>query len=118
MTTTWIAGGLPGTYMRLAKDNEAQFGIKPSSASGPYWRQSNCVRYIRAFQSRRSLLVWKVFGRRMDGLDQRDHPTEAVPGNPAGLSDEERNMADNRLHRDRDAAARGGTEQLGARADP
>jgi hypothetical protein len=44
------AGKLPATYNTLA----GQFlGV---------------TRYVRGFQSRRSLLVWKVFGRRLDGL--------------------------------------------------
>jgi hypothetical protein len=33
------------------------------------------TRYVRGFQSRRSLLIWKVFGRRLDGL-----PKEAPKG--------------------------------------
>jgi hypothetical protein len=37
------------------------------------------------FQSRRSLLTWKVFGERLDGWTNDDHPTERVPGNPATL---------------------------------
>jgi hydrazine synthase alpha subunit-like protein len=86
--------GLPGTYRRLADDQAAKFGIKPVISFGPYWRQSNASRYVRMFQSRRSLLVWKVFGRRLDGWTNASHPTEAVPGNPAGLTDAERNLAD------------------------
>ena len=37
------------------------------------------------FQSRRSLLVWTIFGRRLDGWTNADHPTEFTPGNPSGL---------------------------------
>jgi hypothetical protein len=37
------------------------------------------------FQSRRSLLAWKVFGKRMDGWDNDDFPTERMPGNPQTL---------------------------------
>ncbi len=40
------------------------------------WRQTNASRYVRAFQSRRSLLVWKIFGQRLDGWTNADHPTE------------------------------------------
>jgi hypothetical protein len=78
-------GGLPGTYKRLAADQQAQFGIKPVISFGPYWRQTNASRYVRMFQSRRSLLIWKIFGRRLDGWTNADHPTESVPGNPATL---------------------------------
>ena len=49
------------------------------------WRQTNASRYIRMFQSRRSLLIWKMFGERLDGWTNADHPTESVPGNPATL---------------------------------
>jgi hypothetical protein len=36
------------------------------------------TRYVRGFQSRRSLLIWKVFGRRLDGL-----PKEPLKGREA-----------------------------------
>src|SRR5262249_43146445 len=42
-------------------------------------------RYVWAFQSRRSLLIWKVFGERLDGFSNDDHPMEAVPGDPSTL---------------------------------
>jgi hypothetical protein len=71
--------GVPGDYYRLAADGEALFGHKPLTM--PYgWRQTNASRYVRAFQSRRSLLTWKVFGVRLDGWTNADHPTESVPG--------------------------------------
>jgi hypothetical protein len=49
------------------------------------WLQTNASRYVRMFQSRRSLLAWKIFGRRLDGWSNADHPTEAVPGDPSTL---------------------------------
>ncbi len=49
------------------------------------WRQTNASRYVRKFQSRRSLLVWKIFGRRLDGWANTDHPTETAPGDAATL---------------------------------
>ena len=59
------------------------------------WRQTNASRYVRMFQSRRSLLIWKIFGRRLDGWQNSDHPTETVPGNPATLpSGADANTAD------------------------
>ena len=76
--------GLPGDYKRLADDSDAQWGYKPITPSQT-WRQSNASRYVRKFQSRRSLLVWKIFGRRLDGWTNADHPTESSPGNPATL---------------------------------
>jgi len=37
-------------------------------------------RYVRKLQSRRSLLAWKIFGRRLDGFSNDDHPSESKPG--------------------------------------
>jgi hypothetical protein len=72
------------SYNRLCRDEDAQYGYPPVIASGT-WRQSNASRYIRQFQSRRSLLVWKIFGQRLDGWSNTDHPSEAVPGDPSSL---------------------------------
>jgi hypothetical protein len=77
--------GLPGDYMRLAADTSAQFGYPPVIGQSAGWRQSNASRYIRMFQSRRSLLTWKVFGKRTDGWSNTNHPTESVAGNAATL---------------------------------
>jgi hypothetical protein len=76
------ADDVPGTYYRLAMDYAGRFGHKPLIGG---WRNQNASRYVRMFQSRRSLLVWKVFGRRLDGWDNDDFPTETVPGNPKTL---------------------------------
>ncbi|HZR20413.1 MAG TPA: hypothetical protein VFE51_24235 [Verrucomicrobiae bacterium] len=76
--------GLPGDYERLADDTGAQWGYKPVISTGA-WRQSNASRYVRMFQSRRSLLAWKIFGRRLDGWSNSDHPTESIPGDPSTL---------------------------------
>lgn len=77
-------GGLPGDYKRLAADEDAGWGHPPVIANGS-WRQTNASRYVRKFQSRRSLLVWKLFGGRFDGWSNGDHPTEAVPGDAGTL---------------------------------
>jgi hypothetical protein len=74
---------VPGTYYRLAMDSGARFGNPPLTGS---WRNWNASRYIRMFQSRRSLLVWKIYGKRMDGWSNDDFPTETVPGDPTTLS--------------------------------
>jgi hypothetical protein len=76
--------GLPNDYRRLAADQDATYGYPPVIANGT-WRQTNASRYIRMFQSRRSLLVWKLFGQRLDGWANGDHPTESVPGDPSTL---------------------------------
>ena len=72
------ADDVPGTYYRLAMDYAGRFGHKPLVGS---WRHANASRYIRMFQSRRSLLIWKVFGRRTDGWTQRRLPDR--DGRPA-----------------------------------
>lgn len=82
-----IVGGFDGTWHRLANDPEARHGFAPV-IDGRAWRGTNASRYIRKFQSRRSLLVWMLFGERLDGWTNADHPTERVPGDrttlPAG----------------------------------
>jgi len=77
---------VPGDYARLADDETARWGYPPIASwegNAGTWRQTNASRYVRMFQSRRSLLAWKVFGRRLDGWKNSDHPTESTPGNPA-----------------------------------
>jgi hypothetical protein len=78
------SNGLPGDYRRLAADTDAEFGYPPVISTHT-WRQTNASRYIRMFQSRRSLLVWKLFGQRLDGWSNADHPTESVPGDASTL---------------------------------
>jgi hypothetical protein len=93
---------VPGTYYRLAMDGEARFGFKPVIHNGT-WRNQNASRYVRMFQSRRSLLIWKVYGRRTDGWMNEDFPTETTPGDantlhwkgkPIPNTTENRNRAD------------------------
>ena len=79
-----LVNSFDGTYQRLANDTSAKWGIPPVIASKT-WRQTNASRYLRMFQSRRSLLVWKVFGQRLDGWSNSDHPTESTPGDPNTL---------------------------------
>jgi hypothetical protein len=71
-------GKFPGTYYRLALDERAKFGHKPVGYDS--WGYPNASRYVRKFQSRRSLLTWKVFGERLDGFSNEDHPSESRPG--------------------------------------
>ena len=71
-------GKFPGTYLRLAMDERATFGHKPIGYDS--WGYPNASRYIRKMQSRRSLLVWKIFGERLDGFSNDDHPSEPEPG--------------------------------------
>jgi hypothetical protein len=71
-------GRFPGTYARLAADERGRFGYKPIGYDS--WGYPQASRYIRSFQSRRSLLVWKVYGQRLDGFTNDDHPSEYPPG--------------------------------------
>jgi hypothetical protein len=81
---TALYDGLPGDYARLAADSVARWGYPPVIVNRT-WRQTNASRYVRMFQSRRSLLVWKIFGERLDGWSNADHPTEIVPGDASTL---------------------------------
>jgi hypothetical protein len=74
---------VPGTYYRLAMDGAGRFGHKPLVGG---WKPPNASRYVRMFQSRRSLLVWKVYGARLDGWSNDDFPTETTPGDPRTLA--------------------------------
>jgi len=71
-------GKFPGTYFRLAVDERAKFGIKPVGYDS--WGYPQASRYLRKFQARRSLLVWKLFGKRLDGFSNDDHPSESPVG--------------------------------------
>ena len=92
------ADDVPGTYYRLAMDYAARFGHKPLIGS---WRHQNASRYVRMFQSRRSLLVWKIFGERLDGWSNDDFPTETTPGDAKTLKLKGQPVADTPASRNR-----------------
>ena len=92
------ADDVPGTYYRLAMDYAGRFGRPPLIGS---WRNANASRYVRMFQSRRSLLIWKVFGRRTDGWTNDDFPTETVPGDPHTLRQKGKAVSDTTENRNR-----------------
>src|SRR5262245_3572583 len=77
-------GKFPGTYYRLAMDERAKFGYNPIGWDS--WGYPNASRYVRKFQSRRSLLTWKIFGERLDGFTNDDHPSEPKPGDNKALT--------------------------------
>jgi hypothetical protein len=89
---------VPGTYARLAADQAGRWGHKPLQRHG--WTGLAASRYVRLMQSRRSLLIWKVFGRRLDGWDNDDLPYEAVPGNPGSLRHKGRPVPDTPRNRE------------------
>jgi len=74
---------VPGTYARLAADTKGEYGHKPLNKHG--WTDLSASRYIKLMQSRRSLLIWKLFGKRLDDWDNEDLPYEAIPGDPKSL---------------------------------
>jgi len=78
------AGKVPGTFFRLALDAQAKFGHKSPAGKGT-WSMPQASRYVRFFQSRRSLLIWKVFGQRLDGWNNDDFAYEATPGDANSL---------------------------------
>ncbi len=53
-------------YFRLAKDYSGRFGGGPPGGQFLFPQLS---KYVRANQARQSLLVWKLFGRRLDGRE-------------------------------------------------
>jgi Hydrazine synthase alpha subunit middle domain len=71
-------GEFPGTYYRLALDEKARGGFKPVGWDS--WGYPNGSRYVRQLQARRSLLIWKVFGQRLDGFSNDDFASEKEPG--------------------------------------
>jgi len=75
-------GKVPATYFRLALDHAGRFGHQSPVGD---WSHPQASRYVRLFQSRRSLLAWKVFGRRLDGWSNDDFATESVAGDPDSL---------------------------------
>jgi hypothetical protein len=75
---------VPGTYARLAADTKGEYGHKSLNKQHG-WTDLAASRYIRLMQSRRSLLIWKLYGKRLDGWDNEDLPYEATPGDPNSL---------------------------------
>jgi hypothetical protein len=92
------ADDVPGTYYRLTMDYAGRFGHKPLIGS---WKHANASRYVRMFQARRSLLIWKVFGQRLDGWTNDDFPTETTPGDGKTLQQKGKPVADTPANRNR-----------------
>jgi hypothetical protein len=62
-------GPLYDPYFRLVKDENAAFG---GAAPGGKYSYPQLTKYVRANQARQSLLVWKLFGQRLDGRSNAD----------------------------------------------
>jgi L-lysine 6-oxidase len=78
----------PGAYFRLVLDTAAELSPAPPDGEGQ-WYLPQLTRYLRAFQSRQSLLLWKVWGARLDGRTNEDRSDDLdfVPSaaHPAGV---------------------------------
>jgi hypothetical protein len=91
----------PGAYFRLVLDSDAELSPAPPDGESR-WYLPQLTRYVRGFQSRQSLLLWKVWGARLDGRTNEDRaddldffPTAAHPGLPGtgglpGMTGEEK----------------------------
>jgi hypothetical protein len=88
----------PTSYVRLAADSTGRFGHKPLHRHG--WGSLAASRYIWQMQSRRSLLIWKVFGKRLDGWENDDLPYESIPGDPRSLKHHGKPAADTPKNRE------------------
>ena len=72
-TASCGGGTWPGTYYRLAVDDNSNptpgcaFGLGTPAGTPSYFIGPQQTRYVRGFQSRESLLIWKVFDARLDG---------------------------------------------------
>jgi hypothetical protein len=94
---------LPGTYARLAADAKGAFGHRPLHRHG--WTDLAASRYVKQMQSRRSLLIWKIFGQRLDGWSNDDFPHETVPGDPKSLHCKGQPIPDTPQNRERATVA-------------
>ena len=78
----------PGAYFRLALDAEAEISPPPPNGEAR-WYTPQLTRYVRGFQSRQSLLMWKVWGERLDGRsnEARSDDLDFTPtaAHPAGV---------------------------------
>jgi len=88
-----IIDGLPGTYFRLAADERARFSPRRLEPRGKgedvqyvvrdLFSKDSASHYVWKFQSRRSLLVWKIYGKRLDGWSNDTIASEiVVAGDP------------------------------------
>lgn len=92
----------PVPYFQLVRDTEGELSGPPLSEYGR-WFTPQLTRYLRAFQSRQSLLLWKVWGERLDGRRNEDRgddldylPSAAHPngvGVPGMTADEKMTLA-------------------------
>ncbi|MDA1016281.1 MAG: hypothetical protein O3A00_17720, partial [Planctomycetota bacterium] len=75
-------GKIPATYAMLVRGRVDRYGHKHVNGG---WVLPQVSRYVRAYQSRRSLLAWKVLGQRNDGWSNDDFPSATTPGDSTTL---------------------------------
>ncbi len=75
-------GKVPATFALLAMGATDRHGQKHVNGG---WVLPQMSRDVRVYQSRRSLLAWKVLGLRTDGWSNDDFPTAATPGDAKTL---------------------------------
>ena len=89
---------VPATYARLAADPHGKLG-GPKELTEHGWGDQAASRYVTEMQSRRSLLIWKIYGQRLDGWKNDDLPYEATPGDPKSLTKNGQPVPDNSTNR-------------------
>ena len=70
--------------VEIPADLQAKLSVLPKEKLD-FIRSGRGSRYVWPLQSRRSLLAWKISGRRTDGFSNDDFPIETVPGDPNSL---------------------------------
>jgi hypothetical protein len=78
----WLKG-VPKGYAQICVDAAGTLHpVKAAHKSGYRNRgmQSAMSRLVRAFQSRRSPLIWALYGQRLDGIDNEAFPYQRIPG--------------------------------------
>ena len=75
-----IEGIYPATYAFLARQRSQANPTHRSITPEGNWYWPQVTRYIRAGQSRQSLLAWKVFGKRLDGRPTPNGLQKPFPG--------------------------------------
>ena len=75
-------GKVPATYAMLAMGATDRYGYGHVNGG---WITPQVSRYVRSYAAMRSLLAWKVLGRRTDGWSNDDFPSATTPGDPKTL---------------------------------